>query len=371
MSHQPLRVGLIGCGNVSGAYIRNAKRFRSYEFVAVADTHDERAREAAKAHGKARAVSVEAIYGDPEVEAILSLTPPAAHAQIALRALEAGKHIYTEKPLAVDLADGRRILDAAAAKNLRVACAPDTVLGPGLQTCRRMIDAGDIGSPTSATGVMMHRGPDSWHPDPEFFFKKGGGPLFDMGPYYLAAMIQLLGPIASVTAAANIALPLRTIKEGPKRGQTIEVETPTHIACQVAFCSGAMANLITSFDVWSHTMPCLEFHGTEGSLHAPDPNGFGGPVRLYASKANAWRDVPITGGIIDNARGLGLADLARAVRLGGPHRAAGDVAFHVLETMHAILKAAETGQRQAIQSTCMRPEALPEGWEEGAWLSGQ
>lgn len=369
MLHSPLRVGLIGCGNIVTTYLRNMPRFRSYDVVVVSDTIQSRAEEAARLHGHARAVTPDELFADDSIEAVLSLTPPGAHAEIALRSLDAGKHIYTEKPLAVDVADARRILDVAATKNLRVACAPDTFLGPGPQTCRRLIDEGRIGTPTAALAVMMYRGPDQWHPDPEFFFKPGGGPLFDMGPYYITALINMLGPVSSVTASANTALPIRSVNAGPRTGTTYTVDTPTHIASQLMFHGGALVNLVTSFDVWAHTMPCIEVHGTDGSLHVPDPNGFGGPVRLYTPQSKAWIDIPLSEHYADNARGLGLSDMASGIRLDQPHRANGAMAFHVLDVMQAILVAADTGRSQTITSTCQRPEPVPEGWAEDAWLS--
>jgi predicted dehydrogenase len=286
------------------------------------------------------------------------LTVPGAHAAIAMKALLAGKSVYNEKPLAIERSEGQALLALAEQSGLRIGCAPDTFLGAGLQTCRRLIDEGAIGRPVAASAFMLGHGPEGWHPDPEFFYKHGAGPLFDMGPYYLTTLIALLGPINRVTSSAQISFPQRIIGSEPKRGQVIEVETPTHISGVLDFAGGAVATLVTSFDVWASTLPRIEIYGSEGTLSCPDPNIFGGPVRLWRTETRQWEDVPLVAGRSEQSRGLGVADMAAAMRAGRPHRASGEMAFHVLDTMHALIEASRTGRHVAVASACVRPDPL-------------
>ncbi|MDH7570273.1 MAG: Gfo/Idh/MocA family oxidoreductase, partial [Armatimonadota bacterium] len=275
------------------------------------------------------------------------------------------KSVYNEKPLAVSREEGRRILNLAQSKGLLVGCAPDTFLGGGHQTCRRLVDDGTIGRPIAAAAFMLSHGPESWHPDPEFFYQPGAGPMFDMGPYYLTALINLMGPIRRVTGSAQTTFPERVITSQPKAGKVIQVNTPTHIAGVMEFAAGAVGTIITSFDVWAHSLPRIEVYGTEGTLTVPDPNGFGGVVRLRRSSDSEWREVPLTHGYTTNSRGIGVADMACALRSGRPHRANGEMAFHVLDAMHAFLDASRMGMHTQLSSTCERPApmnpALPEG----------
>jgi predicted dehydrogenase len=276
-----------------------------------------------------------------------------------MSALAAGKHVYTEKPLATRRADGAATLALAREKGLRVGSAPDTFLGGGLQTCRKLIDDGAIGEPVAAVAFMTGHGPEGWHPDPEFFYKPGAGPMSNMGPYYLTALVSLLGPIARVTGSARSSFPERTIGSGPKQGQQIVVETPTHVAGVLDFAGGAVATLITSFDVWAANLPHIEIYGSEGSLSVPDPNTFGGPVRIRLAKDKEWRDVPLTHGHTENSRGLGVADMASAIREGCPHRASGELAYHVLDVMAAFEEASTAGHHMAINTGPPRVAALP------------
>jgi predicted dehydrogenase len=287
---------------------------------------------------------------------------PQAHAEVALAALAAGKSVYNEKPLALDREQAKQMLDMAREQGLRVGCAPDTFLGGGLQTCRKLIDDGVIGEPIGATAFMMSHGPEGWHPNPEFFYQPGAGPMFDMGPYYLTALTTLLGPVRRVTGSTRVSFPARVISSEPLRGQVIKVNTPTHIIGVLDFTAGAIATIVTSFDVWSSELPRLEIYGSKGTLSLPDPNTFGGPVRVRLAGEQSWSDVPITRGYTENSRGLGVADMADAIRTGRTHRANGELAYHVLDLMHTIHDASREGRHIDMTSSCARPEPLPEGW---------
>jgi predicted dehydrogenase len=353
------RVGVIGCGNISGIYLKMSKTFQVLHIEALADLDPQRAQRVAAEHNIARVVCVEEILADPNIDIILNITPPGAHADIALRALAAGKSVYNEKPLTIRREDARQMLALAHEQGLRVGCAPDTFLGAGHQTCRHLIDEGAIGIPVAATAFMLCPGHESWHPDPEFYYQTGGGPLFDMGPYYLTALINMLGPVKRVTGSARISFPERTITSQPKNGKQIIVETPTHLASVLDFDSGAIGTLVTSFDVWASTVPAIEVYGSLGTISVPDPNGFGGPVRLWRSTTREWEDVPLVSGWSENSRSLGLADMAHALNSGRPHRASGDLAFHVLDIMHAVHDASERGTHIELSSGLERPAALP------------
>ncbi len=355
-----VRVGIIGCGNISGIYLKNlTTMFRDAELVAVADLVPEKAEAAAMEYGL-RAVSVDALLADPGIRIVLNLTIPNVHAEVNDRVLAAGKSVYVEKPLGVTREQGARTLALAAANALRVGCAPDTFLGGGLQTCRKLIDDGIIGTPVAATAFMTCRGHESWHPAPAFYYKKGGGPMLDMGPYYLTALVHLLGPVRRVTGSNRITFPTRTITSQPLNGTLIEVEVPTHVASVLDFASGAVATTVMSFDVWKSDLPRIEIYGTEGTLQVPDPNTFGGPVRI-SRRGGEWEDVPLTHGFAENSRGIGLNDLAAAIRDGRPARASGELAFHVLDVMQAVHEASDQGRHIDIRSTCARPEPLPAG----------
>lgn len=356
------RVGIIGCGNISGIYLERSKIFPCLKVVACADLDLERARARAAEYGIPRACPVDEMLADKSIDIILNLTVPKAHAAVALRALQAGKHVYNEKPLAVTRADARKMLALARKKGLRIGCAPDTFLGAGIQTGKQAIDAGRIGRPIGATAFMLCHGHESWHPSPEFYYEKGGGPMFDMGPYYLTALVALLGPVRRVTASAGISFPQRTIASEPKKGKKITVETPTHIAGVLDFARGAIGTIVTSFDVWhaQHGAPLIEIYGTEGTLVLPDPNGFGGPVWLRRAGASEWREVPLVKGFAENTRSLGLADMALGIAKHKPHRASGELAYHVLDIMQSFLDASRSGKHIILKSACAVPASLPE-----------
>ena len=364
MKLEPLRTAVIGCGTISSVYLQNAMSWKILDIVACADLDRERAEGQAARFHISRAATVSEVLADPSIELIINLTVPAAHFEVGLAALRAGKSVYSEKPLAISREGGRLLLHEARVRGLRVGCAPDTFMGGGLQTCRRLIDEGAIGQPVAVAASKLSRGPEHWHPDPEFFYKAGGGPLFDMGPYYLTALVTMLGPVRRATGSVRTTFPERTISREPRRGSKITVETSTHIASLLDFASGPIATLVNSFDIGAKQQPTIEIHGTKGSLRVPDPNKFAGPVRLQLDDDEDGREVHPKHGYTDNSRGIGVADMAYAIREGRPHRASGDMAFHVLDVMLAILEAADTGRSIEVASTCERPAALPEAWPE-------
>ncbi|WP_130858904.1 Gfo/Idh/MocA family protein [Gracilibacillus phocaeensis] len=355
---------MIGCGNISRIYLENQQRFANYKVVAIADLLIERAQERAEEFGIAKAYTTEELLADPAIDLVVNLTIPAVHANIAKQALEHGKHVYGEKPLAVEREDGKEILELAQQKGLYVGNAPDTFLGAGLQTCKKLIEDGWIGTPISATGFMMVPGHERWHPDPAFYYQRGGGPLFDMGPYYITALVALMGPIKRVTGSAQITYPERTITSEPKFGETITVETPTQINSVLDFESGAVCSLVTSFDTWHHHLPNLEIYGTEGSIMVPDPNTFGGPVCVRRKNSQEWSEIPLLHGFADNSRGLGVAEMADAIITKRRSRIDGELAYHVLDIMHGILESSETSRHYQTESRCPRPASLPIGFDE-------
>jgi len=359
------KVGIIGCGNISGIYFKNLTNlFEITDMVACADLMPERAEAKAEEFG-CKAVSVEDLLADPKIEIVVNLTIPIAHAEVALKAVAAGKSVHNEKPLTITREEGKKLLKNAKAKGVRVGCAPDTFMGGGIQTCVKLINDGWIGEPIGATAFMTCHGHESWHPDPEFYYKAGGGPMFDMGPYYLTALVALMGPVKRVTGSARVTFPERTITSQPKFGTKITVDTPTHIAGVMDFANGAVGTIITSFDVWAANLPRIEIYGTEGSLSVPDPNGFGGPVKVKRASGGDWMEVPLTHGHADNARGIGVADMAYGLRSGREHRSNGELAYHVLDIMHAFHDASSEGKHIDLKSTCARPAALPMGLRNG------
>jgi predicted dehydrogenase len=289
---------------------------------------------------------------------VVNLTVPDAHAQVSGAILKAGKHVYTEKPLATKRKDAAKILKRAKKKKLRVGGAPDTFLGGAWQTIRQVLDEGAIGTPIAATAFMMGHGPEKWHPNPDFFYQPGAGPLFDMGPYYLTALINLFGPVKRVASLAHASFPERVARDG----HAIRVNTPTHVAGSLEFSCGALATLVTSFDVWHTQLPRIEIYGSEGSILAPDPNWFGGDIFMRGEDDAEWRAVPIQFPHVENMRGLGVADMARAIREKGPHRCSGEMTYHVVDVMRALLKSAKAGRQIRLKSECERPEPLTEAF---------
>jgi predicted dehydrogenase len=359
-----VKVGIIGCGAISNAYLKNFPRHPILEVIALSDLDMERAKAKAAEFNIPRVYTPSELLADPEIDLVINLTIPKAHAQVSLEAIEAGKSVYSEKPLAITRAEGKQLLETAARHNVRLGCAPDTFLGGGLQTCRKLIDDGWIGEPIAATAFMVGHGHEHWHPDPAFYYQMGGGPLFDMGPYYLTALVHLLGPVEGVSGTARTTFKERLVTSQPRYGERIVVKTPTHVAGQLEFHSGAVATMIMSFDVWDAELPRIEIYGTEGSLSVPDPNTFGGPVRLKRYRQE-WREMPLTHGYTDNSRGLGAADMAHSLRSHRPHRASAELALHVLDIMVSTLESAEAGRRLELHSRCERPAPLPLGPLEG------
>ena len=360
---ETLNVGIIGTGNIAPAYLRGCRPFDVIEIRACADILMDRARAFADEHGLA-ACSVDELLADDGIDIVINLTIPAAHAQVSLQIIAAGKHAYSEKPLALNRADGEKIIQAAAAKGVRMGCAPDTFLGGGGQTARKVIDDGLIGRPIAATAFFLSHGPESWHPNAGFYYLKGGGPLFDMGPYYLTTLVNLMGPVARVAGSASITFDERIATSDALRGQVLPVEVNTHIAGTLEFENGAIASVITSFDIWGHHLPYIEIHGEKGSLGVPDPNRFDGAVQTVVGGQREWADRPLTH-TTDIGRGAGVADMAYAIQSGRPHRASGDLAFHVLDIMQALEESAAQGAHIDIHSTLDQPLAVPAGLAAG------
>jgi predicted dehydrogenase len=378
------KVGVIGIGDISDVYIANLKQYGDIvEVVACAGRSLEKAQQKAARHGIPKAYAdAAALIADPEVQIVLNLTIPAAHAELNLAALRAGKHVYTEKPLAATVAEAAQIMALARERGLVVGCAPDTILGGRLQTCRRLIDDGTLGDIVGASAFVVSHGHESFHPNPDFFYQPGGGPLLDIGPYYMAALLSLLGPATRCCAMARRTFPSRTIGSEPRRGQMIDVAVDTHVSGNIEFASGAIGSFIASFDVWDSELPRLEIYGTKGTLCLRDidpldgPNLFGGEVLLRTSGQYRWttlprpavqpdwQTVPIAHRFTEtshrvNSRGIGLVDMAYAIRDRRAARASGELGYHALELMEGLLQSAGQGRYVELQSRCERPDPMP------------
>ena len=356
---EPLRVGIVGLGNISGIYLKNLGAFEATTVVAVADLDPARAEKAAEEHGVPNVLAPDEIVSHPDVDLILNLTIPAAHAAVAMDAVGHGKHVYNEKPLSIDLDAARKLVETAKSRGVRVGCAPDTFMGQGIQTAIRALDEGAIGKPVAATAAMRSRGPEGWHPSPEFFFKRGGGPMLDMGPYYLTALTAMFGPARRATGIVSKSYPTRTVGSGPLQGQTIDVETPTHLAGVVEYASGPLVELTTSFDVSHGWGNAIVVYGSEGTMNVPDPNNFAGEVLVRGRDEDEWRPVEPKYAYGENSRGLGVLDIAYAIRDGRPHRASGDLALHVLETMLSFERSSDSGRHVTLETAPPRPMAMP------------
>jgi predicted dehydrogenase len=377
-------VGVVGIGDISDVYLNNLKRYDDViEVIGCASRDAERARLKARDHALRRAyATADDLMADSDVDIVLNLTTPDAHADLNLAALRAGKHIYSEKPLAATFAESQAILNLANANGRYVGCAPDTFLGGRLQTCRKLIDAGELGDIVGATAFCVSHGWEWFHPNPDFFYQPGAGPLLDIGPYYVTALLSLLGPAVSCCAMTNTAFAKRTIQSEPRKGQSIDVEVETHVTGSVEFASGAVATLITSFDVWDSELPRMEIYGTRAtvSMNEPDPNDgpnlFGGRILYRDIDSYRWKDMPRIGPRSDwlevpvehpftstshgdNSRGIGLVDMAYAIRDGRPARASGEMALHSVELMEGLLVSARERRYLDLTTTFERPTPLP------------
>lgn len=353
--NKPVGIGIIGAGVISEIYMKNlGSLFPNTYLVGVADVLPERAEKRA-AEFNTTAYTNDELINHPDVELVVSLTPPLEHAKIGLAALNAGKSYYTEKPFATDRADGQQMIDLAKEKGLYVGSAPDTFMGGGLQMSRALIDQGLIGTPIAVDAAIRNHGMEAWHPEPDFFFAPGAGPLMDVGVYYVTAMATILGPYKHVSAMARATFPERTIGNGAREGEQIPVTTPTHIVATIEFESGVLGSLTASFDLWETDFATLTIYGTEGTLRLPDPNTFGGPIQYLQGGTDKWVEIPVTVPNIDNNRGLGANDLATSLREGGKSRVDGSLGFHVLDFMASVLESAESGERKTLESTFERP----------------
>ncbi|MDO0930959.1 Gfo/Idh/MocA family oxidoreductase [Streptomyces sp. DG2A-72] len=352
------RIGVIGLGVISRAYLDTLAGHPAVRLTAVADLDASRSAAVAAERPGVEALTVEELLSSPDVDTVLNLTVPAAHAEIALGAIGRGKNVYGEKPLAAEFVDAHAVLEAAAKAGVGVGCAPDTVLGTGIQTARAAVEAGSIGRPLSASAVMVTPGHERWHPHPDFYYTAGGGPLLDMGPYYLASLVHLLGPVRAVIGAAGRLRAERVIGSGPRVGERIPVEVDTHVSGVLEHASGALTTLTTSFDGVATTAAPIEIHGETGTLTVPDPNHFDGEVRLHELGGTQWRPLPPSAGYAAGARGIGLLDFIAADGQRAP-RANGDLALHVLETMSALLRSSAEGRRIELTTSAEPPVLVP------------
>ncbi|MBL8697092.1 MAG: Gfo/Idh/MocA family oxidoreductase [Alphaproteobacteria bacterium] len=353
-------VGIIGCGYISQAYMNAMKLFPVIDLKAVADMRADAAAERGREFG-VPALGIGELLKRDDIEIVVNLTVPLAHVDVSLAVLEAGKHVHSEKPLGVTVAEARKVMELAARRGLRVGCAPDTFLGGGHQTARKLIDEGAIGTPVAGTAVFGCPGHERWHPAPAFYYLRGGGPMLDMGPYYITDLIQLLGPIASVMGTAAMPRRQRTVGKGPLEGTSIPVEVATHVAGVLEFVSGAVVSIMTSFDVPKHKHTPIEIYGTAGSLLVPDPNRFGGEVQL-ARPGGEWETQPLSHGNTEGQlRSIGVADMAAAITAGRAHRASGALALHALEAMEAFQQSSDEGRRVKLETTVERPAMIPAG----------
>lgn len=366
-----VKMGIIGCGMISDTYFQAAQKFNVIEVVACADIIPERAKAKEELYG-CKAMTNEELLARKDIEIVLNLTPPQVHSKIAIDTLNAGKHAYSEKPFGVDSDDAAKVMRLAAEKGLRVGCAPDTFLGGGIQTCRKLLDDGWIGKPISATAIVMGRGPEKWGQAP-FFYDYGAGPMLDLGPYYVTALVNFFGPARSVAAITTKGSEFRTY--GAEVGETYKdtykpfdrypVNVTTHLTGVIEFQSGVLATVITSFEAYANTHPRIEIYGDEGTMTVPDPNTFGGPVKVFRRGSGEWKDMPLSHIYTENSRSIGAADMAIALQTGRKHRCSGELANHVLEIMLAFDKSSKSGARVYMETTCDRPEPLQMGLEPG------
>ncbi len=356
---RPVGVGVIGAGMISEQYLDNLTTFPDVTVHFVADLDVARAASQAERYSVPASGTVDELLARPEIEIVVNLTIPAAHVEVARSIIASGKHAFTEKPFSLDRETGRALLADAAARGVRVATAPDTFLGPGLQTGKRLIEDGAIGTPLTALVLFQNAGPEAWHPNADFYYAPGAGPLFDMGPYYLTALVQNFGPVARVSATGSTSRQTRVIGSGPRAGEEFAVRVPTHVSALLEFEDGGSAQCVFSFQSALRRTGFLEIAGTAGTIVFPDPNYFEGDLVVHTESSE-----PVTvHSVADAGRGTGVVELARAIRAGVPERASGEQAFHVVDIMESMLEAADTGQWVTVQSTVERAKSLPEGWD--------
>lgn len=358
---EKVRVGLIGAGAISGHYLGMAKNFPILDIAACADLNLEATKKRAEEFSIPRVCAVDELLEDPSIELVLNLTVPKAHVPVAMRAINAGKHTYAEKPLGINREEGRKLLEAGERKNRRIGCAPDTFMGAGIQTARKVLESGAIGRPVAFTAFMMGPGHESWHPSPQFYYEVGGGPMFDMGPYYLTTLLNLLGPVKRITGLAGIEIADRTITSEPLKGTKMHVDTPDHVVGALEFANGAIGTIITSFATrfseFGGKQPITIF-GTEGTMKVPDPNGFDGPVSIRRIGEENWQDVPLEF-VTGYGRAVGLADMAYAIRSGRKARCNSQQAFAVLDLMAGFLESSETGRAYTPVANYEKPALMP------------
>ena len=352
-----LKIGIVGCGDISSIYCKNLTRvFKNVELKGVCDLIPERSALRKEEYGISTIYKdMHEMFADPEISIVLNLTRPNEHFLVSMEAIKAGKHVYSEKPLGASFEEGQKLLKAATEKGVIFGGAPDTFLGAGIQTCRKLIDDGYIGTPVGASAFMVCRGHESWHPDPAFYYQYGGGPMMDMGPYYITALVNLLGNVTEVAGMAKKSFESRTITSAPKFGTTIEVETPTYITGMMQFQQGSIGTIFTTFDAYAAEVPRIEIYGTDGTLSVPDPNTFSGPVRLYRKESGKFLEMPLMFDYAENSRGLGVLDMALAIETVRKPRAGIELTYHVLEIMTAFLRSSEKRAFETIQSTVERP----------------
>ncbi len=355
-----VKIGIVGVGAISGIYLKNITGlYQEIEVLGVCDLIRERAEKAVEEYQIPKLYKdMYELFADPEVDIVLNLTRPYEHFGVTSQALKAGKHVYSEKPLGATLEEGKELLRLAKENNRLIGGAPDTFLGAGIQTCRKLIDSGCIGTPVGASAFMVCRGHESWHPDPEFYYQFGGGPMLDMGPYYLTALVNLLGPVECTAGMAKKSFDQRVITSQPKFGKVVDVEVSTYVTGLLRFATGAVGTIFTTFDVYGAEVPRIEIYGSEGTLSVPDPNYFGGPVRLLRAGESEFKEIPLMFPYRENSRGLGLADMAKAIQTGRKRRASSDITFHVLEIMASFQQSSDSGRFVEIVSRPERPEPM-------------
>lgn len=360
----PIGVGLIGAGTISKQYLENLTTFPDIVVHSIGDVYEPVAEERAREFGIETWGGVVATLEHPDVEIVINLTIPAAHVEVALAAVAAGKHVWSEKPFSLDRASGLLLLAAAERSGVRLGSAPDTFLGAGLQTARRMIERGDIGVPLTALTLMQSPGPESWHPNPAFLFQEGAGPLFDIGPYYLTALMQTFGSVRRVAALGSKSRDTRVIGSGPKAGERFDVTVPSHVSALAEFEGGQSSQSIFSFDSPMDRHGFVEVTGTEGTMSFPDPNNFDGEIRVKRAGEAEWASYPARGSA--SSRGSGVLEMGRAIRAGRPHRATGELAYHVLDTMVSISESIESHCFVEVASSITPAPTLPEDWDPTA-----